>query len=140
MRQLPLRFCFNSGCRSVINYSCMNWTELTEDEVHIISLSGEIDLQHSPAMRQLLQTNASARVPAILLDFSGVKYIDSSGLATLVEYYQKARSYSGQMALAGMSNRVRSVFDLVRLNEILSIYPNVAEARAGLRASVVSHK
>ena len=85
-------------------------------------------------MREMLQTKASERVPAILLDFSEVKYIDSSGLATLVEYYQKSRSYSGQLALAGMSNRVRSVFDLVRLNEILSIYPDVAEARAGLRA------
>ena len=114
----------------------MNWTELTEDQLHIISLSGDIDLQHSPAMRQLLQTKAHAQVPAILLDFTEVKYIDSSGLATLVEYYQKSRSYSGQLALAGMSNRVRSVFDLVRLSEIFSIYPNVAEARAGLRQGV----
>ena len=111
----------------------MNWTELTDDGVHIICLSGDIDLQHSPKMRQLLQTKANERAPALLLDFSEVKYIDSSGLATLVEYYQKSRSYSGRMALAGLSNRVRSVFELVRLSEIFSIYVSVAEAKAGLQ-------
>ena len=98
----------------------------------ILELSGEIDLQHSPEMRRLLQAKAAERIPALLLDFTAVKYIDSSGLATLVEYYQKSRSYSGRIAMAGLSNRVRSVFDLVRLSEIFSIYPNVAEARQAL--------
>ena len=110
----------------------MNWTELAENGVHLIALSGEIDLQHSPKMRQLLQAKASQQVPVLLLDFTEVKYIDSSGLATLVEYYQKSRTYSGKIAMAGLSNRVRSVFDLVRLSEIFLIYPSVAEARQGL--------
>lgn len=110
----------------------MNWTELTDDGVHLIALSGDIDLQHSPKMRQLLQAKASHQVPLLLLDFTDVKYIDSSGLATLVEYYQKSRSYSGRIAMAGLSSRVRNVFDLVRLSEIFSIYPSVAEARQAL--------
>ena len=118
----------------MVEDKAMNWKELTEGEVHIIRLSGEIDLQHSPEMRQLLHEKANKSVPAILLDFSEVKYIDSSGLATLVEYYQKSRGYSGQIALAGMNNRVRSVFDLVRLNEIFPIYPSEAEARASFQA------
>ena len=110
----------------------MNWTETAESGVCLVSLSGEIDLQHSPKMRQLLQAKASQKVPVLLLDFTAVKYIDSSGLATLVEYYQKSRSYSGRVAMVGMSARVRSVFDLVRLNEIFTIYASVAEARQGL--------
>ena len=113
----------------------MNWKELADEGVHIISLSGDIDLQHSPKMRQLLQSKATQRVPALLLDFSEVKYIDSSGLATLVEYYQKSRSYSGQIALAGLSKRVRSVFELVRLSEIFSIYGSVAEAKQALQVN-----
>ena len=110
----------------------MTWTELTEDELHIISLRGEIDLHNSPAMRELLQSKAQAQVLALVLDFTEVKYIDSSGLATLVEYYQKSRIYAGQLALAGMNARVKSVFDLVRLSEIFAIYPDLAAARAGL--------
>ena len=84
-------------------------------------------------MRQLLQEKAAEQVSALILDFTEVKYIDSSGLATLVEYYQNSRSYSGQIALAGLSNRVKSVFELVRLSEIFTIYTSVLEAKAGLK-------
>ena len=73
----------------------MQWKELTTDGVLILEVSGEIDLQHSPEMRRVLQAHAARRVPALLLDFTGVKYIDSSGLATLIEYYQSSRAYSG---------------------------------------------
>ena len=97
-----------------------------------IKLTGEIDLQHSPKLRQLLQSKVSLRVPIILLDFTEVKYIDSSGLATLVEYYKSARAYSGQMAVAGLSNRVRSIFDLVRLGEVFGVFGTLAEARIAL--------
>ena len=104
----------------------MQWKELTTDGVLILEVSGEIDLQHSPEMRRVLQARAAQRVPALLLDFTGVKYIDSSGLATLIEYYQSSRAYSG-------SHRVRSIFELVRLNEVFPIYATVPEATLALQ-------
>jgi anti-sigma B factor antagonist len=110
----------------------MTWTEETDTQLLTIKLSGEIDLQHSPKLRQLLQSKVGLKSPVILLDFSEVKYIDSSGLATLVEYYKNSRSYSGRLAVAGLSNRVRSIFDLVRLGEVFGIFPTVTEARAAL--------
>jgi len=112
----------------------MNWSQQDGNGLLIIKLSGEIDLQQSPKLRQILQTKIHDRVPVLLLDFTEVKYIDSSGLATLVEYFKNARAYSGRLAVAGLSNRVRSIFDLVRLNEIFGIYPGVAEAQDALRA------
>jgi anti-sigma B factor antagonist len=112
----------------------MNWTEDTDAQLLIIKLSGEIDLQHSPKLRQLLQSKVCLKAPVILLDFTEVKYIDSSGLATLVEYYKNSRSYSGRLAVAGLSNRVRSIFDLVRLGEVFGIYASVTEAREALLA------
>jgi len=112
----------------------MNWTEQVAEKLVIIKLSGEIDLQHSPKLRELLRLKAEAKVPLLLLDFSEVKYIDSSGLATLVEYYKCSTRFSGRMAVVGLNNRVRSIFDLVQLSEILGIYPDVAEASAALLA------
>ena len=106
----------------------MDWTEERFDLLLVVRLRGEIDLQHSPKLRQLLQSKAAEKTPALLLDFTEVRYIDSSGLATLVEYYKNSRSFSGRLAVAGLSNRVRSIFDLVRLGEIFGIYPTVAEA------------
>ena len=112
----------------------MNWTEQVGRQMLTIKLNGEIDLQQSPRLRQLLQTKVHDRVPVLLLDFTEVKYIDSSGLATLVEYYKNARPYSGRLAVAGLSKRVRSIFELVRLSEVFGVYPTVAEAQEALQA------
>ena len=111
----------------------MECRETTADGVLILELSGEIDLQHSPEMRQLLQAKAAQRIPGLLLDFTAVKYIDSSGLATLIEYYQNSRAYSGKIAVAGLSHRVRSIFELVRLNEVFPICATVPEAMQALQ-------
>jgi anti-sigma B factor antagonist len=111
----------------------MEWRELTTDGVLILELSGEIDLQHSPEMRRVLQARVAQQTPALLLDFSNVKYIDSSGLATPIEYYQNSRAYTGKIAIAGLNPRVRSIFDLVRLNEVFSIYSTVSEAKKALQ-------
>ena len=70
----------------------------------------------------------------LLLDLSEVSYIDSSGLATMVEYLQKALKYKGTFALAGVSERLRTIFDLARLGEVFAIHPTVAEAKAALSA------
>lgn len=110
----------------------MNWTESIDAPMLTIKLSGEIDLQHSPRLRQLLQSKVSLKTPVLLLDFTEVRYIDSSGLATLVEYYKNSRSFAGRLAVAGLSNRVRSIFDLVRLGEVFGIFGTVEEAREAL--------
>jgi anti-sigma B factor antagonist len=110
----------------------MEWREHTTDGVMTLELSGEIDLQHSPEMRRVLQAKATERTPALLLDFTGVSYIDSSGLATLIEYYQVSRAYEGKIAVAGLTRRVRNIFELVRLHEVFPIYATVPEARQGL--------
>lgn len=114
----------------------MEWRELTADGVLILELSGEIDLRHSPALRRLLQAKAAEQLPALILDFTAVGYIDSSGLATLIEYYQKSRGHAGKMAVAGLSPRVRGIFDLVRLNEVFPIHNTVAEARQALQPAL----
>ena len=114
------------------HHAFMKWTEQPGGQALILKIQGEIDLQHSPTLRQLLQTKATERVAALVLDLSEVRYIDSSGLATLVEYYKNARVYSGQMAVAGPSPRVRGIFDLVRLTEIFGVYSTVAEAEQAL--------
>lgn len=110
----------------------MEWTEESSSEVLVIKLRGEIDLRYSPKLRQLLQTKANVKAPVLVLDFSEVKYIDSSGLATLVEYYKNSRAYDGRLGVAGLSNRLRSIFDLVRLGEVFGIFGSVEEAKEAL--------
>jgi anti-sigma B factor antagonist len=112
----------------------MEWTENLDGDVAVVTLRGEIDLNHSPKLRSFFQSKIQAKLNKLLLDFTEVKYIDSSGLATLVEYYQGSRSFSGKIALASLSPRVKSVFELVRLSEIFQIYTSVDEAKAALNS------
>ncbi|MGB8356755.1 MAG: STAS domain-containing protein [Chthoniobacteraceae bacterium] len=111
----------------------MQWTEKEENAITVLTLTGEIDLQHSPELRKVLQEKIKKSCHALVIDFGGVEYIDSSGLATLVEYRRDSRKYKGELALINLTTRVRTIFDLVRLNEIISIYPTLAEAATALQ-------
>ena len=62
----------------------------------IIALKGEVDLESSPMARELLLGNVEGR-DRILVDLSAVTYIDSSGIATLVEAFQRAKKKGGQV-------------------------------------------
>lgn len=98
----------------------------------VLLLEGEVDLYQSPELRVVLQAHAKAKTPALALDLTGVPYIDSSGLATIVEYVRSAQGFGGRIALMGLSVRVKTIFDLVRLGEILPIVATRDDARAAL--------
>jgi len=112
----------------------MQTREHTDQGVHTLVIEGEIDLACSPDLRAILHTYAKKKVPALLLDFQAVSYVDSSGLATLIEYVRLAQPYGGKFGLAHVSERVRTIFDLVRLTEFFPIFPSLDEARAALLA------
>jgi anti-sigma B factor antagonist len=112
----------------------MQINERTEDAVPVVSITGDIDLETSPQLRTFLRAKASQKTPKLLLDFGGVNYIDSSGLATLIEYFQSVQGSGGKMALAALSPRVKNVFEIVRLEQIFSLHPDVAAGLAALKA------
>jgi anti-sigma B factor antagonist len=85
-----------------------------------------------PALRAELC--ASEKTPVLLVDFTGVDYIDSSGLATFIEYLRDASAHKGKIALFGLKKKVRTIFDLVRLNELFTITDSADTAVAALAA------
>ncbi|MEK6711120.1 MAG: STAS domain-containing protein [Nitrospinota bacterium] len=98
----------------------------------LVQVSGEVDMSNSPQVRDILIGLTQKRVPAILVDLGGVTYMDSSGIATLVEGLQEAMGYGGKFRLAALSPKVRQVFDLARLTDVFEIFPDLAGAREGL--------
>jgi anti-sigma B factor antagonist len=97
----------------------------------IVALGGEIDLQHSPQVRVRLIEEAKSMPARLVVDLSGVTYMDSSGVASLVEGMQRVRAYGGQMMLVGPSDRVRSIFEIAKLDTIFSIVATREEALGG---------
>jgi anti-sigma B factor antagonist len=105
--------------------------DITED-YSLLRLTGEIDLHASPQLREtLLQASKNGTLP-LLIDFSQVEYIDSSGLATFIEFLRGGNGKSRVMAFCALQERVRMVFELVRLHELFRLYPNIEEGRAAL--------
>ena len=111
----------------------MRMTENVEQGGDIIHLEGDIDTRYSPVLRSLLQGKAEHRWPALFLDLSGVEFINSTGVAALIEYWRAASQFGGVFALCGLSRSVRAVFDLTRLTDKLPIYESVEEARSRLK-------
>ncbi len=112
----------------------MNFERIEEAWGQLLKLSGEIDLHGSPILRNELLAIAKKKTPLLIVDFSDVEYIDSSGLATLIEYVKEAGGHQGKIALFGLKKKVRTIFDLVRLNELFAIAETKEEALASVEA------
>jgi anti-sigma B factor antagonist len=95
-----------------------------------VEIAGEVDMHNSPAVRTELLAAAGRRPPLILVDLSRVEYIDSSGLATLVECLQHAAVYGGKLALVGARRATMDVFAISRLDRVFSFYASEDEALA----------
>lgn len=95
----------------------------------VIELSGEVDLSCSPeARKQILACLRDHK--NLLVDLSGVTYIDSSGVASLVEGYQTAKKQNQKFGLVGVSKAVLSVLQLARLDKVFPIHTSAAECIA----------
>jgi anti-sigma B factor antagonist len=109
----------------------MEMSTVAEGQVTVLSIQGDVDLESSPTLREELKKISVTRCPALLIDFAKVTYIDSSGLATLIEYFQTAQAYQGKFGIASLTPRLKNSFAIVRLDEIFPIYP---DASTGLKA------
>jgi anti-sigma B factor antagonist len=56
------------------------------------------------------------------VDFSAVSYIDSSGLATLIEMFQRLKKIGGRMRFANMDQKIKNVFDITKLHKLFEIF------------------
>ncbi len=106
----------------------MRLKESTDRNVAIFTLEGEIDLHYAPALRALFQAKAKARAPALVVDLSGVPYIDSTGLAAIIEYFRDACAFSGVFCLAGLNDQLKSIFKIVRLDKAIPMFETAKAA------------
>jgi anti-sigma B factor antagonist len=95
----------------------------------IFDISGDIDLANSPAMRKAILGEIKGRSShTVFLNLSKVRYIDSSGIASLVEGLKASRDSGSRLILYGMSSSVREVMELSRLQKIFEIYDSEEQA------------
>lgn len=102
----------------------------TQPKTEILALDGEIDLHRSPEIKALLQPLVQRKASRILLDLSRVTYIDSSGLAVLIEALQRVLFDGGKLGLFGLQQTVSSIFEIARLDQVFEIFRDEASALA----------
>jgi anti-sigma B factor antagonist len=95
----------------------------------VVSLAGEIDLDRAPDIRRLL-LDCVKRQLDVLVDLSEVSYIDSSGIASLVEALQWAKQRGTDLCLIAVSPEALRVFELARLDKVFAIHPDMKAALA----------
>jgi anti-sigma B factor antagonist len=97
----------------------------------IVDVVGDIDLYNSPEIRKvLLETLRDKRVPRVVINLKQVRYIDSSGVASLVEGLKVSRNVNSRFILYGLSPAAREVLELSRLIKVFEVYDNEEQALA----------
>jgi len=101
----------------------------SDDGIDLISIQGDLDFHSSPQLRKELVQLVDNQSPKIMINLDKVGYIDSSGLATFVELYQKTKKYGGKFVLFSLTDAVRSVFEIAKLDSIFSLAKSADEAK-----------
>lgn len=104
-----------------------------QGEVTILDLRGDITLFNSPEIRKaLMALLRDQRVPQLFVNMTGVKYVDSSGIASLVEGLKIARDLGSRFLLYGLSKPAITVLELTHLLRVFEVHGTEEEALAAL--------
>jgi anti-sigma B factor antagonist len=115
----------------------MATTELTapirrREDIAVLDLTGDIDRDaDTPLQRAYDEAARDGVTSSILLNFAGVHYINSTGIAVIVRLLARARSDHRQLSAFGLTEHYRRVFTVTRLSDYIPLYPDEDSAMAG---------
>jgi anti-anti-sigma factor len=101
------------------------------DSYTVIALAGESDVYTYDQLRGALESAAAQGVSLLIVDLSGLEFMDSTGVQVLLDIRVMMSNRGGKLALAGPQNTVARVLNLVGADQLIPVYANVEEARAG---------
>jgi len=100
--------------------------------VSVIDISGEVNAQAEDALSAAYAEASQGGVKAVVLNFSGMEYMNSSGIGLLVTLLIRAQRAKQKLLACGLNEHYQQIFALTRLNEAISIYGSEAEAVAAV--------
>ena len=106
----------------------MDVKERTVGDATIVDVTGDVEMRSSPALRKELLALTVTKKAHIVVNLEGVSYIDSSGIATLIECLQGVKRYDGAFRLYGVNPQIQNVFAMAKLDRIFAICESEKEA------------
>ncbi len=94
----------------------------------LVEVAGEVDFNASAQVRVVLQQTAAGKPGKIIVDLQQVPYMDSSGVAVLVEALQMQKRAAGKLVLCNLQPKVIGIFEIARLNMVFTIVKDRAAA------------
>lgn len=96
--------------------------------VSVIKMTGDIDINSSPDIKKSFDEVIAQKKDKVVISLKDVGYVDSSGLATLVEVLKNLRAYGGKLKLASLSDKVKGLFEITKLDKLFDIVATEEEA------------
>lgn len=103
-------------------------TRKPREDVTVIALAGEVDVYTSPKVKQEIVNLLNAGTNKMIVDLTGVEYLDSTGLGVLIGGLKRARERDGDLKLICDNVRILRIFEITGLTKIFDIYRSEPEA------------
>ncbi len=92
-----------------------------KNDIAVYRVTGDIDIESSPEVKKFFDKVAKEQRSKVLVNLKEVNYVDSSGLATLVEIFKNLRTYGGKLKLSNLSAKVNGLFEITKLDKLFDI-------------------
>jgi len=101
-------------------------------QASIIDVQGDITAQSEDLLMEAYNTSSQNGTEAIILNFEGLDYMNSSGIGLLVTMLIRVQRQKQRLLAYGLTEHYRQIFELTRLNEAIGIYDDEVAARAAI--------
>jgi anti-sigma B factor antagonist len=101
-----------------------------DDAVAVLDIQGDITSESEEALGEAYAEGAEGSTRAVILNFSGLEYMNSGGIGLLVTLLVRANRAKQKLLAYGLTEHYRQIFELTRLDEAIGIYDTEAEAVA----------
>lgn len=105
------------------------------DDVHAIEVEGEIDIHTASRVKEAVDKVIDSAVRQIVMDLSGVTYIDSSGLVVLISTLKRMQEINGEVMFVCTHPHIVKIFDITGLSQVLKIFATQEQALGGFASA-----
>lgn len=106
----------------------MHVKQKEKDGVVICYIDGEINIDTVDALKKTFKDIVTKKTKKVLLNLERIEYIDSLGLASLMNFSKQLEKANGRMILSNIPPKITSIFKITKADEIFKIYENESEA------------
>ena len=96
--------------------------ETVNNKIGVLKVTGRLDASAVKKLKENVNSMITSKITCLVLDMSGVNFIDSSGLGSLVSCLRMVNSENGDIRLAALQDQIRSLIELTRLHRVFQIF------------------